>query len=345
MRAARRLAAFYRPTPDQFNEEQPRGYFLRPPPERNIAAVIGPGVGFLSPQGALRIEMGLEKQELQSRIEKLLGAKVESWRRVEGGYTPALRLRIQTARGSFFVKVGTTPLTSRMLRREIRNYRRIRGDFISALVGWEDDPDAPILIIEDLSTAYWPPPWDEQKVELTLAQIDAMHGASAPIEHFEEAHSAFGGFWQEVATDPAPFLSVGLADEPWLESALPRLVAAESACSTEGSSLTHWDLRSDNMCMMGTRVIFVDWNLACLSNPRLDLGFWLPSLAREGGPAPEKIMPHAPEVAALVAGYFASRAGLPEIGDAPRVRWIQRQQLETALPWAARALELPPFGV
>ena len=38
----------------------------------------------------------------------------------------------------------------------------------------------------------------------------------------------------------------------------------------------------------------------------------------------------------------AARAGLPGISDAPRVRLVQRQQLQTALPWAARALGLPP---
>jgi len=43
------------------------------------------------------------------------------------------------------------------------------------------------------------------------------------------------------------------------------------------------------------------------------------------------------------AGFFAARAGLPEISDAPQVRTVQRQQLETALPWAARALDLPPL--
>lgn len=70
----------------------------------------------------------------------------------------------------------------------------------------------------------------------------------------------------------------------------------------------------------------------CLSNPRLDLGFWLPSLAYEGGTEPEKILPDAPEVAGRVGGRFASRAGLPRIIDAPRVRAVQRRQLGTALP-------------
>jgi hypothetical protein len=47
-----------------------------------------------------------------------------------------------------------------------------------------------------------------------------------------------------------------------------------------------------------------------------------------------------PELAALCAGFFACRAGLPEIPVAPRLRAVQRAQLEIALPWAARALAL-----
>lgn len=48
-------------------------------------------------------------RELASRVERLIGARVESYRRVEGGYTPALRLVCETAGGSFFAKVGVMP--------------------------------------------------------------------------------------------------------------------------------------------------------------------------------------------------------------------------------------------
>ena len=97
----------------------------------------------------------------------------------------------------------------------------------------------------------------------------------------------------------------------WLNQALPQLIEWESRCRTEGDALTHMDLRSDNICLCSSRVALVDWNLACLANPQLDLGFWLPSLAFEGGPAPDRILPDAPEVAAWVAGFFASRTDSP----------------------------------
>ncbi|HEY9401112.1 MAG TPA: hypothetical protein VIQ24_00365 [Pyrinomonadaceae bacterium] len=283
------------------------------------------------------------RRELASRIERLIGARVESYRRVEGGYTAALRLLCKTTDASFFAKIGTTPGTSKSLSREIRIYNSLSGDFIPRLVASEDQESEPILLIEDLSLQHWPPPWGERHVELTLAQINALHHTPASLETFAQVHGLRDANWRAVAADPAPFLALGMADAKWLEAALPILMQYEERCPTEGDSLSHLDLRSDNICITANRAVFVDWNVACLSNPRLDLGFWLPSLAYEGGPEPEKILPDAPEVAAWVSGFFAARAGLPEISDAPRVRTVQRRQLETALPWAARALDLPPL--
>jgi thiamine kinase-like enzyme len=249
----------------------------------------------------------------------------------------------QTDKGSFFVKAGATPLTSEFLRREIRVYNAIRGDFMPKVAAWEDHKTAPILILEDLSAYHFPPPWNAGQVERVLAQIEVMHSTKASLEPFAQVHSGWESNWQTVAADPAPFLSLGMADSHWLDAALPTLIEQEAQCRTDGDSLCHWDIRSDNICIAENRVVLVDWNLACLSNPKLDLGFWLPSLAYEAGVEPESILPDAPEVAAWVSGFFAARAGLPNIPDAPRVRQVQRQQLETALPWAVRAMGLPPL--
>ena len=107
----------------------------------------------------------------------------------------------------------------------------------------------------------------------------------------------------------------------------------------------HLDVRSDNLCFVPRGAVLVDWNCACLANGDLDIGFWLPSLQAEGGPAPEAVVGRRPELAALVSGYFAWRAGLPDIPEAPRVRLVQKQQLGPALAWAVRALGLPdPLG-
>lgn len=62
-------------------------------------------------------------------------------------------------------------------------------------------------------------------------------------------------------------------------------------------------------------------------------------------PPPDHFDPpggHAPALAAWVAGYFCARAGKAPLPEAPHVRPLQAQQSRIALPWAARALGLPP---
>jgi len=128
------------------------------------------------------------RRELTSRIERLIGTKVESYRRVEGGYTPALRLLCKSGEASFFAKIGTTPGTSAQLDREIRVYNCLSGDFMPRLLTWEQHESEPILIIEDLSAQHWAPPWDERQIELTLTQINALHNTTGSVETYAQVH-------------------------------------------------------------------------------------------------------------------------------------------------------------
>jgi aminoglycoside phosphotransferase (APT) family kinase protein len=239
-----------------------------------------------------------------------------------------------------FVKVATTAVTAAHLRGEGLAYERLTGAFMPRFIGWEDDAQAPILAIEDLGEARWPPPWDRPAVDRVLAQLDALHADTTPLRSFSEAHGSSSEGWAAVAAAPEPFLSLGMASRQWLARALPRLVEAEAACPTDGASVAHFDLRSDNICLTPAGPKLIDWAAASQGDPDLDLGFWLPSLAFEGGPLPDEVLPDAPEVAAYVSGFFAAYAGLPIIPDAPFVRRVQREQLSTALPWVVRALKL-----
>ncbi|HEX4903801.1 MAG TPA: hypothetical protein VFU93_00010 [Acidimicrobiales bacterium] len=53
---------------------------------------------------------------------------------------------------------------------------------------------------------------------------------------------------------------------------------------------------------------------------------------------PRPFCPHVLDASPepLVLGYFANRAPLPAIPDAPRVRPFQLAQLEVCVPWFAR---------
>lgn len=282
--------------------------------------------------------------EVAERVAAALGWTPTTWAPVHGGYTPAARRIARRGTESAFVKVATTTVTASMLRRELAAYRAATSPFMPRFLGGEDHPTRPFLVIEDLASATWPPPWTEARVADTLAGIEAIHDLRPDLPSWADRGGEKVLGWRAVAKDPAPFLSLGLADDDWLARCLPALVEAETACATAGSALIHFDLRSDNICFAARGPVFVDWAASCLGSPDLDLGGWLPSLAFEGGPLPEAILPDAPEVAAWVSGYFAARAGLPTIPDAPFVRRVQREQLSTALPWARRALKLPPTG-
>ena len=283
---------------------------------------------------------------VRSRLRECLGSKVVEERAVSGGYTPALRRRIRLQSGEWvFVKVARNDYTRRALERELSVLTELQGlgaSFAPAFIASDrQDPDSPLLVLEDLGEALWPPPWSPSLIEEVMVTLDQLHSTRTQLAPYSEVQPESDRGWQQVAENPNPLLGLKLCSRPWLEASLPRLIDHEMALDPNGPWLTHFDLRSDNLCRTERGVVLIDWNFACAGNPLLDQGFWLPSLQAEGGPSPETLIGEQPEIAAFVSGFFAARAGLPPIPSAPHVRKIQRTQLRTALQWAIRALRLP----
>ncbi|WP_394795098.1 aminoglycoside phosphotransferase family protein [Armatimonas sp.] len=284
--------------------------------------------------------------ELKARLECVLGQRIVNITRRIGGYSLALRLRLELADGRLvFAKVATTEPTARWLRREVVVYEALGSQkFLAEFLGWADDSTEPFLLLEDLSEAHWPPPWTTARVDVVLTALSEVRRAPLPPQTPAlEAERAVLTRWASIADDPAPFLSLGLCSAGWLENALPTLLAAEQTLNLDGTDFLHLDVRSDNLCFIGERAVIVDWNWSSVGNGEADIACWLPSLHSEGGPLPETILPAATPWAAALAGFFGSMAGLPPPEGAPTVRTVQRTQLESALPWVVRALGLPPI--
>lgn len=277
-------------------------------------------------------------------VARAAGRAPVGWTRVTGGgYTPAERWVVEFEdRTRAFAKVGVTELVAGWLRRERRAYVEIAGPFMPLMLGWSDGP-APVLLLEDLSDATWPPPWDARLIGRTLATLERVASTPCPswATPLQGLDDLFAG-WSQVAADPEPFLGLELVSDRWLEVALSILVAHEHPPELEGSALLHFDVRSDNICFAEDRTLLVDWNLVARGNALFDVAAWLPSLQFEGGPLPEAVSPAAGVFAPALAGYFCARAPQPGIPDAPHVRRVQLEQATTALPWAARHLGLPP---
>jgi Phosphotransferase enzyme family len=284
----------------------------------------------------------LQAEFPQAELERLLGERVAGFERVEsGGYgrvNAHWRVRLRDGR-SVFVKHALTPEAEEWLAKERLVYEHVRGAFMPDYLGADDA----FLVLEDLSTADWPPPWSSQRIDSVLRVLSDVRSSARPARLPRLVHmlSEIVG-WPTVADDPDPMLSTGVCSAQWLDAALPALLAAAGEAELDGDDLLHADVRSDNLCFKAVGPVLVDWNIACIGNGAFDVAFWLPSLRLEGGPQPWEVLSGAGGLAAAVAGFFAARVGRPAPVGAPTVREFQLRQLEVALPWAARELRQAP---
>jgi hypothetical protein len=283
------------------------------------------------------------RPDLPSRVERVTGARPVAWEPRFGGYAANERWSVGLADGRrVFVKHAVAENLAGFLRDEHRVYCDVQAPFMPRLLGFDDGGEWPILVLEDLSDAEWSWTWTPERVAAVHTTLDELHAlpSLAWLRRPGEQIWSLDDGWEQIAADPAPFLSLGLVDRTWLDAHLDELRAAAHAARIDGDDLIHFDVRSDNICFARGRAILVDWNLASRGAATLDLAFWLPSLRAEGGPEPWELLPRAPEYAALFAGFFGCRTGLPPPESAPTVREVQRAQLVVALEWARRELSL-----
>ena len=275
------------------------------------------------------------KPHAVERAERLVGSTAESWARVvRTGYSLNEHWTVVFADGmNAFVKTARIAPSPQWLRDEHAVLAAVSGPHMPRLLAFED-ADEPLLLLEDLMPARWPPPWREGDVQAVLTALGEISALQAPLPRLADDPGWNG--WRTIESDPQPFLSTGLRDAAWLERMLPALVAAADATPLAGDGLLHCDVRSDNLCLKDGRAVLVDWNHARLGDARFDIAFWLPSLVLERGPKPKHFDVDA--YAALVAGFFAAHAGLPKPAGAPTVRAFQRAQAAVALDWAEAVL-------
>ncbi|MBW2255651.1 MAG: aminoglycoside phosphotransferase family protein [Deltaproteobacteria bacterium] len=233
--------------------------------------------------------------------------------------------------------------TARWLRAEWTVYEQIQGTFLPAVVAWVDG-SRPVLVLENLSHGHWPPPWSDAMVTCVARGLAQIGRTTAPpgLPRLETLRETLCG-WRKVRADPKPFLNLGLCSRRWLESSLPTFLDAEEQVELGGESLVHLDVRSDNLCLLQERAVFVDWSCAHRGNALIDKVFWAPNLHMEGGPSPGDFVGYRPEHACLVAGFFAAHASLrADTPNLERIRMLQLGQLRIALPWACASTGVTP---
>lgn len=289
-------------------------------------------------------------RELAERVERLTGLPVTAFASIPGagGYTQALRKIATLADGStVFVKAAVDADTSRWMQAECAAYQALAGlSFMAGYIGGDDQ----VLVLEDLRHGRWPPPWGRQDVDRVLATLEVVGSVGAPpsAPAFGDATKVAGGrvgdlhlLWHRVGEDPEPLLRLGVCSAQWLDNSVDVLALAAAEAQLAGESVVHFDVRSDNLCLLPDRVVLVDWNLLCRGNPAIDAVFFAQTVTMEGGPNPWELLPEVdPRLVAVAAGFFADRAPGPPLPHAPSVREMQLAQLRVCLTWVARAFDL-----
>jgi len=307
---------------------------------------------------------------VRRETERRLRSRVARATIAYGGYAPSATFRLLLANGrrAFFKAAYPLPKGSPVIipvdaeeKRYLALARytdgftpRIYGTF--RLASWH------VLLMEDLGPPTMPP-WTPAKTRLAARSYARFHrrtiGKPLPRWLSRTQHRRFGVYWSRLAQGdelrPMAALARGRADEAreWLDVALPEFVERERWLVTARHpfALLHFDTRSDNVRLIGSRMVMFDWPFACAGPVEFDTAAFAQAVAAEDGPDPESVLASYEAILPLrpreldgsiagITGYFGARAGLPEIPELPRLRSIQRRQLKASLAWAARRFGL-----
>ncbi|GAA0530842.1 hypothetical protein GCM10010172_09420 [Paractinoplanes ferrugineus] len=285
--------------------------------------------------------------EVRSRVEGVLGGgPVTEAVTQPGGFSPGTAARVRTSTGRrAFVKAVSPELNTRsaeLARMEIHVSRSMLATApVPRLLAAFDDGAWVVLVLADIEGAQPRTPWVEPEVDAALAALTELAAAVTPTPvgglptTAQRLHDNFTR-WAALAADPPADL------DPWLAERMPELrclSAATLEILATGDTLTHCDIRADNMLVRADdgKVMIVDWPWGCVGPAWVDrLMLAVDVYVKGGDPARvlEGIDPDA------VTGFLAGMSGFfeyahrqPPPPSIPTVREFQRRQAEALRPW------------
>jgi phosphotransferase family enzyme len=308
---------------------------------------------------------------VRAETEARLGSRVVRATRAFGGYAASATFHLVLANGEkAFFKAGYPPPPGSAaifpIDQEEKRYRAlgtIVGRSMPRLYDSFKKDQWHVLLMEDVGKATVPP-WTPAKTAKAARSYARFHkgtlGRTLPRWLPRTQHRHFAGYWSKLAKSGGVGATASLAarraDEAgeWLDVALPLLIERERWLlkARRPYVLLHFDTRSDNVRLIGDRLVMFDWPFACLGPAEFDTAAFAQAVAAERGPLPERVLESYERVFPLrereldgsiagIAGYFADRAPRPPLPGLPRLRSIQRRQLKATLGWAARRFDLP----
>jgi len=297
---------------------------------------------------------------VRAAIEAACGSAVVEARTQPGGFSPGVAARVVCADGRrFFIKAVSAeanPRSPGLHRREGQVLAALdpvivaRGLPIPRLRGTVDRDPWVALVLDDVAGRHPAQPWVAGDIERVLAALDRLAGALTPapipVDAVGDLYAgAFTG-WRTLASSPPPRRL-----DRWSSSRLDDLAALEAtwAGHAAGDTLLHTDVRADNLLLTADGVVLVDWPCACGGAGFVDVVFFAPSVAMQGGPEPAALLAMSAAgrgagrravaaVVCAVAGYLTSQSLGPAPAGLPTLREFQAAQADIARRWLAELL-------
>lgn len=313
------------------------------------------------PQGA-RLHWEQAPGRLREAFEEWAGSPVREAVTQPSGFSPGVASRLLLANGRrLFVKaVGPdiNPHSAGIHRREIQSLSGLPDDVPAPRLLWSHDEGEDgwvALALEDIEGRHPRQPWNLRELDRVLDAIvrlnERLTPSPLPLEVAPDANHLFAedsiSGWRimQRSRDQSERLA------PWFRRNLDRLAELEAGAGAAalGETLTHCDLRADNLLLTEERVWFLDWPHVKTCAAWVAVMFLAPSVTMQGGPPPEEIVAAHPAwraadpegvtaVLAATAGYFTEQEFRPPPPGLPTLRAFQRGQAAVARDWLLRRL-------
>lgn len=293
-------------------------------------------------------------------IELHAGSAIEAAQDQQTGFSPALAARLSLADGRrLFVKaIGPDEITGApggqgIYRREAEIASQLPAGvpFPALVEHWETEGWV-ALLFEDVDGANPELPWEHDQLVRVLDAVGIMAMALTPSPLVvRPAATALGTrHWQDLIRDPVRLAQLERCSA-WASEHVALLAELEASAPAafSGETLLHFDLRADNIVLTSSEVYIVDWPHAAVGAPWVDLAYFLPSVAMQGGPAPQDLFWSHPlsitasrddvlRVMAVFTGYMLGSATMPPPPGLPRLREFQLAQGTESASWLAQLL-------
>lgn len=309
------------------------------------------------PAAGVRLRWSDVPGRVREAVEARLGGRVVAAASSPGGFSPGVAARLRTSDGRrVFVKAAgpePNPDTPIMHRREAEIVGALPPDVPVPRLLWSHDEGEDgwiVLTFEDVEGRNPVEPWRPGELDRVLDALTALADLLTPsplprakVGSAGEWSVVNGRHWRKLAEERPARL------DGWSFRHLDRLAELEAAApdAVSGDTLLHLDVRADNMILTPDRAVLVDWPHARAGAPWVDVAFFAPSVAMQGGPPPEELLsryPHARHadadaitaVITAIAGFFVREGLQPAPPGLPTLRAFQAAQGEAARSWLAR---------